>query len=295
MVSGELYALITALLWSISALMFASVARRLSSVQTNILRIVFAEFYVIVFIILTGIPLHISNDQLVFLLVSGVVGLALGDSFLFRAFKEIGAPASMLLMALAPAIGALIAAVTLGERLGLISLLGMVVTLGGVAIVVVGRGNDGKPGIIMSPRGVVFGLLAAAGQGGGMVLAKCAFRLGPIDGFMATAIRLLGGMALLVPVAVVSRRFGSPQTVLLRHPQTVVLLALGAVVGPFLGIACSLLAVARTSVGVASTIMATVPVILLPLNVIVYREWPSLKAVAGACAAVAGVALLFIQ
>jgi drug/metabolite transporter (DMT)-like permease len=69
----------------------------------------------------------------------------------------------------------------------------------------------------------------------------------------------------------------------------------GAVVGPFLGITFSLMAVAHTQVGVAATIMAMVPIVMLPLLRIFYKEELSWKSIAGAFVAVGGVVLLFLK
>jgi drug/metabolite transporter (DMT)-like permease len=293
--TGELFSLLTALLWAGSAMIFAAVTGRISSVQANVSRLILAECYLAVYLSVRSIPFALTPFQLGMLAASGVIGLSLGDSFLFRAFQEIGARVTMLLMALAPAIGALLAAAALGERLGSVSLAGMAVTLAGVALVVVERTPGGPARLTVSPRGVVLGLLAAAGQGVGLILAKIAFREGEVDGFQATFVRIAAGLALLVPAALAGGRLGRLWDPLIRRPATGGLLLLGALLGPFLGISCSLIAVANTTVGVASTIMATVPVLMLPLGRIVYRERPPWKAVLGAVVAVMGVAMLFLD
>jgi len=293
--AGEFFALLTALLWSVSALIFAAAARRISSFHVNVLRLLIAEIFFAAYLLLRPSLLTLSITQLFYLSLSGIVGLSLGDTFLFRAFQEIGARVSMLLMTLAPAIGAALAAVFLHESLGLWSIIGMGTTLAGVSLVVFERTPAGGARFAISVRGIVLGVLGAAGQGIGLILAKVAFRENPIDGFAASAVRIFAGIALLVLGAVVTRRPVFPRLKDRGTNKMLALLSIGAFFGSFLGISTSFISVTLTSVGVSSTIMATVPVLMLPLAWIVYREAIHWKAVAGACTAVAGVSLLFIQ
>jgi drug/metabolite transporter (DMT)-like permease len=292
--SGEWYALFTALLWSASTLVFAGVTKRFSSVQANVVRLLLAEVYLVAWLIVVGPFPGLTLSQIALLVASGIVGLALGDSFLFKSYQEIGAKSSMLLMSTAPAIGALGAAWLLGERISWLSIAGMAVTLAGIAGVVVERSPGGSTTLSISPRGILFGVLAAAGQGIGLVLAKAAFRESPIDGFAAAAVRIAGGLGILFPVALAAKRLKGMIGGLRAQPELFRRLAAGAVLGPFLGIAASLAAVSGSSVGVSSTIMATVPVLLLPIEWALYGDRPQMKAVAGAIVAVSGVAMLFL-
>ncbi len=293
--AGESFALLTALLWSASALIFSAVARKISSLQVNILRLFIAELFFVVYLLVRPAALSLSTSQLYYLSLSGIVGLSLGDTFLFRAFQEIGPRVAMLLMTLAPAIGAGLAALFLHESLSLWSVIGMVTTLAGVALVVVERTPGGRTRFTISVRGVVLGILSAAGQGVGLILAKIAFLEHPIDGFAATAVRICAGLVLLMGAAVVMGNSIFPREELQRHWTIIPLLAVGAFLGSFLGISTSFLSVTLTSIGVASTIMATVPVLMLPLAWFIYRESIHWKAVAGAVTAVAGVSFLFIH
>ncbi|HSN54102.1 MAG TPA: EamA family transporter, partial [Candidatus Sulfomarinibacteraceae bacterium] len=63
---------------------------------------------------------------------------------------------------------------------------------------------------------------------------------------------------------------------------------------PFLGVSLSLLAVKYTEAGVAATLMALTPVLIIPVSVLVFREQVARPAVLGAVVAVAGSALLFL-
>jgi len=291
---GELSAFLTACLWSCGALAFASATKRAGSFQVNVTRLILAAIYLVLLIALARLHVNLSTMQLVYLSISGVVGLSLGDTFLFKAFQEIGARVTMLIMSLAPAIAALFAYLALDETLSSTGVLGIAITLSGVSLVVVDRGTV-ESKIAMTTTGVVYAALAAVGQGTGLVFAKMAFREGEVDGFVATAVRIIASLVLLVPFAAMTRRFKNPARMFADDRKAFLLTALGSVLGPFLGISFSLIAIKHTKVGVAATIMALVPILMLPLVRIIYKEKLTWRATLGAVTAVVGVALLFLR
>lgn len=292
---GELSALLTALLWSGSALIFAHASARINPLQVNVIRLVFAVGYLFLVILLFQLDVNLSSAQVMNLGISGVIGLALGDTFLFKAFKELGARMTMLIMALAPGIAAILAAVVIHDALSLVGVLGMCVTVGGVALVVLRK----TPAVPAAGRwdaaGLLFAFLAAVGQGVGLVFAKMAFMESQVNGFVATGVRIVASLVILVPGSLLARRLESPLVLARRDRRALGLVAVGAILGPFLGIAFSLIAVAHTSVGAAAAIMATVPVVMLPMARIVHKERITVDALAGALLATAGVVILFLR
>jgi drug/metabolite transporter (DMT)-like permease len=292
---GEFAALFTACLWSVSAFVFAAATRRAGSVQVNITRLMLAAFFLLLLIATLGLEVRLSATQLLCLAMSGVAGLTLGDTFLFRAFQEIGARRSMLVMSLAPAIAALLAYAVLGETLPPVGIIGIAVTVGGIGVVVVDRQARGSQEPAVATRGLLYAFLGAAGQGGGLVLAKLAFREAPVNGFVAAVVRIIASLVILLPVALIARRLRSPFRMFADDRKAFGLTALGSVLGPFLGISFSLIAVTYAEVGVAATIMAIVPILMLPIERQVYGEHHSGRAIVGACIAVAGVGMLFLR
>jgi len=293
--TGELSALLTAILWSGTAIAFASASQLVGSLQINISRLILAAVFLILSILLLQIPVQLSLSQVIFLSLSGLVGLAFGDTFLFRAFKEIGARISMLIMSLVPAISAVLAWVFLGEDLGVRTMTGILVTIVGITGVVFERGKGRGTKLLVTWSGVFYAFLGALGQAGGLILAKFAFNEGEIHGLVATCVRLLVALALMYPVSVALRRYRNPVSVFRSNPRAFLYTLVGSVLGPFLGITFSLVAIAHTNVGVAATIMALPPVIMLPLVRWIYREELPWRAIVGAFVAVAGVAILFLR
>jgi drug/metabolite transporter (DMT)-like permease len=292
---GELSAFFTALLWSCGSIVFVAATRRLSSYQVNITRLILAAIYLVILILLMQINLNLSRTQIVNLSISGVIGLTLGDTFLFKAFQEIGARLSMLIMSTAPAIAALLAYFILGETLSAIGILGILVTLFGVSIVVLDRNAKGSEQAPVTMSGIVYASFGAVGQGVGLIFAKMAFHEAEIDGFVATEIRILASLVFLIPIAVLTKRYMNPIRMFSKERKASWLVVLGSILGPFLGISFSLIAIKHTNVGVAATIMAITPILMLPLVRIVYKEKLNWRAIVGAFTAVAGVALLFLR
>ncbi len=292
---GELSALVTACCWSGSALMFASATRRVDPFQVNVTRLILALSSLGLLLLIARFRISLSSTQILNLSISGIIGLALGDSFLFKAFQEIGARVTMLMMSLAPAIAAVLAYGLLDETLSTIGILGIAITVTGICIVVLERNPDASSLIANSMTGIVLALLAATCQGAGLIFAKLAFREGEVNGFVATAVRIASSLVLLLPVAAATRRYENPVRMFRTKRVAFYFTAAGSVLGPFLGISFSLIAIEHTNVGVAATIMAIVPVLMLPLVRFFYKERLGVRAYIGAVVAVGGVALLFLR
>jgi drug/metabolite transporter (DMT)-like permease len=292
---GELSALLTACCWSGSSLAFAAATRRAGVFQVNTTRLILALTYLLLLIGAAQLSLKLSTTQIAYLSLSGIIGLALGDSFLFRAYQEIGARVTMLIMSLAPAIAAVLAYVLLGETLSALGVLGIVITMVGIGVVVLERSRTSSSAMSYPMLGIVLALLAATGQGAGLVFAKMAFREGEVNGFVATAVRIAASLVLLLPVAAATRRYESPVTMFARDRKAFYLTATGSVLGPFLGITFSLIAIEHTKIGIAATIMATVPILMLPLVRFLYKEQLTWRAIVGALVTVVGVGVLFLR
>lgn len=292
---GELSALLTAMLWAGSAMIFASATKKVGSFQVNITRLILAVIYLTLLIIILKLDINLSKGQIINLSISGIIGLAIGDTFLFKAFQEIGARISMLIMSLAPAIAALLAFLVLGETLSAIGIIGIAITIIGVSIVLLERGANPSESIVVTTSGIVFALFGAVGQGVGLIFAKMAFIESEINGFVATDVRIMSSLVLLLPFAMMTKRYKNPFQMFIENKKAFQLTALGSILGPFLGISFSLIAIKYTNVGIAATIMAIVPILMLPLVRIVYKEKLSWRSIIGAFIAVGGVALLFLR
>jgi drug/metabolite transporter (DMT)-like permease len=299
--AGEFAALLTAIFWTVTALAFEASGKRVGSMVVNLFRLVIGFLFLSVFTwIYRGmfLPLDAPLNTWVLLILSGLIGFVIGDLCLFQAFVVVGARISMLLMALAPPITAFIGWIALGEELSKKSWLAMILTIAGIALVVLKReDHQAESGTVRKMKfsypvwGIFLGLGGAAGQAGGLVLSKYAMK--GYNAFASAQIRVIAGIAGFM---VLFTLFGHWKNAYrsLSNTRAMFQLSLGAFFGPFLGVSFSLLSVQLTSTGIASTIMAMVPVLIIPASVLLFREKVNLKEIIGAVLAVGGVALFFL-
>ena len=292
---GELCGLLTAVCWSGSSLAFSAATLRVGPIRLNVTRLIFAAALLFVAVVITGGDIRLTSSQLRNLVISGIIGLVIGDTFLFKSYEIIGARMGMLIMSVAPAISALLAYLLLGEILSWIAVLGMVVTLLGIAIVVLERRETITGTRRRHFQGIVFGFLAAVGQGAALVMAKMAFNEGPINGFVATLVRIVSSTIVIWPLAWMAGKYDNAYSIFKKDRKALWLTLLGSFLGPFLGITLSLISVANTTVGIAATLMATVPILMLPLVKYIQKDHISWRAILGATIAVGGVAILFMR
>jgi drug/metabolite transporter (DMT)-like permease len=293
---GQIAGLATAFFFAMTALIFTKAGRMVGSQVTNRLRLVFALTYLIVLnLILFREPLPFSAhpSRWMWLGISGVIGLALGDAFLFQALVSVGARLGTLLLSLAPIFGSIIAWIFFGETLNTLQIIGIALALTGIAWVITSHQEPADTPHGQTRRGVIFGILAGLGQAAGLVLSKQGMA-GDFSPFQGNAIRMLAATGFIWVWALMEGQAGATISAVRKQPRVVGLLALGALVGPVLGVSASLLAVQHAEVGVASTLMALTPVILLPVSYYIFKEKVSWQAVAGTLLAIGGVAVLFL-
>ena len=294
---GEISALLTACSWSGSSIAFAEATKRVSSVIVNVVRLTLAATILLLVVLLFRIDLKLSVAQMEYLAISGIIGFAAGDSFLFLAFQRLGARITMLVMSLAPAVAAALAYLILDESLSIFGLTGIALTMLGICIVILERKelNGGSRKVHLSPAGILLAVLAAVGQGSGLVCAKIAFREGNVNGFSATLVRIVASLLVLIPVTLVAGKLKNPVAIFRTDRKAFRFTVLGSIFGPFLGVVGSLVAIQHTKIGIAATLMATTPLIMLPLVHIIHKERLGWRAFAGSFVAVAGVAVLFLH
>ncbi len=290
---GEFAALAAAFFWGSGAFLFENAGAKIGALPTNLLRLVMGCVLLGIAVKLThGVffPVHVSPYSLKMLMLSGLVGLALGDGALFYAIVILGPRLSTLLLSLAPPITALIARVFLHEELTKNAAIGIVVTVSAIVWVI---SEPGKQDELRGSKtiGVLLGLLAAFGQALGVVLAKRG--LTPeLDALSATLIRILPATLVMWIFAAVIRQV-KPTLQALKNRRAMLTVFCGALLGPFIGVWLSIVSVKYTEAGVAATLMATVPVMIIPLEYIFYNRKPSWRGVIGTVTTVLGVALLF--
>ncbi len=288
---GEAACLSASLLWAVSVQIFSLPIARHGARAVNLFKCTSAT-------VLLGLTLLViggwgafgaaSGTDLVLVALSGIIGLPVGDTALFAAVKHLGVHRSLLLQTMAPAFAAALAW-PLGERLSGWQILGSLVILAGVVVVLAGdrlpaAGRGGRIGV-----GVAVGLLAAFGQGAGVVIAKEGMASVPI--VPATFLRLGVGAVGLVVIALATNGLVRASQAF-RDRATLPRLVTASFFGTYLAMLLVMAGVAWAPASVAAVLLATPPIFSLVVESVVERRWPSVPGLIGTVIAVAGVALL---
>ena len=306
---GEIISLVVALSWTVTALFADKASHRLGSMTANVLRLTMAIVFLGVLLWVTvghPYPVYASGQAWWWLALSALVGYVFGDWCLFNCYLSIGARFGQLFMTLAPPMAAIAGWAILGETLSWKSMLAMAVTLSGIAISILSRGDGHRVHLTLPFKGVLLGLGAGLGQGVGLVLSKVGLQYYadaiPADAprlmadmlpFASTMIRAVVGAAGFLALMALQRDLPRLRTAV--HDKVGMRYALiMTLFGPVLGVSLSLMAVQYTNAGIASTLMALTPVFILFPYAFIYKQRIKLREILGVAVSMAGVTLFFL-
>lgn len=295
--AGEFAALGTACCWAVGANLFTAAGRRMGPRALNRLRLTVGAALLTAALWLTAgspWPVWASAREVGLLSASGLIGFAIGDRWFFQSLVILGAGRAALLSSLAPLFTAAIGWPVLGERLGAAAWLGVAMTIGGIAWVILERRGREHAGIHGSVAvGVAAGLLGAIGQAVGYILSKLALS-GGLDPLSATVIRICAaGAAVWMWTAARGEFRGTIAA--LQDRRAAAFMVGGSVLGPVLGVTLSLAALRFIEAGVAASIIAVAPVLTLAISARFHGEPFGARALLGATVAAAGVVVLFLR
>ncbi len=292
---GEIAALTTAFCWSFSAILFEYSGKKVGSLSVNYIRLVTGFIFISLFTLFTRgmfLPLDANAKNWIFLSISGFIGFFVGDLFLFQAYVELGSRVSMLIMSASPPLTALLGYLIFGEKLSLVSILGMAITISGISIVILSKNaKEKKVKVNYSAKGLIYAALGSLGQAVGLIFSKIG-----MDGynvFAATQIRIITGFFSFTILIIYLKKWNDIKLAL-KDRKALSSITLGSIFGPFVGVSLSLLSLQYLSAGITSTITSIVPVTIIPLSILVFKEKVKPKEMLGALVTVLGVAVLFL-
>ena len=306
---GELISLLVAVLWTVTALFADKASHRIGALATNVLRLALAIVFLGVMLWFTTgypYPAYAGGKAWQWLGLSALVGYFFGDWCLFNCYIYVGARYGQLFMTLAPLFSAIAGWLILGETLSWMTLLAMGVTLSGIAIAILARGEEHRLSFSLPIKGVLLGIGAAMGQGVGLVLSKVGTQYYAADipadaapaemqmmPFASTMIRAVIGLAGFLVLMLLKKELPMLHTAVNDRKAMVYVLIL-TLFGPVLGVSFSLMAVQYAPAGIASTLMALTPVFILLPYAVLYKQHIRFKDLLGVLVSVAGVALFFL-
>ncbi|MEO1402283.1 MAG: DMT family transporter [Cyanobacteria bacterium J06635_1] len=290
---GELAALSAAALWALATLLFGRLGKQLSPLVLNLVKGSIAIALILITLALRQqLTANLPASSVGLLILSGVIGIGLGDTAYFATVNALGPRRALLLEMLTPPLSALIALVTLQETLSPLAWLGIGLTLAGIAWVITERVPTFRHLPSRWTRGLILGILAALGQSVGAVLSRAALADTAIDPLWSTLLRLAAGLVFMMALLGVRSDLRSGlQT--LRSPRLVGGVAIAAFFGTYLAIWLQQTALKYAPTGIAQSLLATSPIFVLPMALLI-GERVTVRAALGALVALMGVCLLFI-
>ena len=307
--TGEIISLIVAACWTATALFADIASHRLGSMTVNVIRLVLASVFLGLLLWATigaPYPLYADKAAWFWLALSALVGYVFGDFCLFNSYLVIGARFGQLFMTLAPPIAAIAGWILLGETMTWKSWLAMAVTISGIAISILSRGEGHSLHFSLPVKGILLGIGAGMGQGVGLVLSKIGLQhyeaalpaetpalMEQMLPFASTLIRALVGGAGFVCLMALQRNLKHFKTAVKDH-KGMRFAVLTTLFGPVIGVSLSLMAVQYANAGIASTLMALTPVLIILPYALIYKQPVRAKEILGVAVSMAGVAMFFL-
>ncbi len=301
---GEFAGVAASFSWTIGSVLFAGITRRMNIFYLNAYRMVVASVFIfIAHLVMYGNLLPIATpEQWFYMSLSSLIGLVIGDFSYFVCLSYLGARRGVLLISTAPIYTIVTAFLILNETLSFGNYIGIAVTMSGVWLVLSEREDrTGEKPLTRREKtlGILFGTLAAVGQGVGLVLSKLGM-VGvvpedgkPLETLPATLIRLLFA-SLFLWILISFKRESLSVLKSVKESKSFKLIVVATFIGTFLGLWLSMVAVTYTKAGIASTLLSLMPVMVIPVLYFTDKQRTSLRSMIGATITVIGVAILFM-
>ena len=306
---GEIISLVVAVFWTVTALFGNEASRRIGAQPLNLIRMLLTFVFVAILLWVTighPYPIYADGKTWLYLALSGLVGFVFGDYCLFNAYTLIGARFGQLFMTIAPPVAAILGWLFLGEKMTLMSWIAMLVTISGIGLSILVKDSQDKITLKLPFKGVLLGIGAGVGQGGGLVLSKLGVNayeacvpadapamMGTMLPFASTMIRVIAGAAGFVILLKIYSPAGAFRAAL-RDRKGMTFATLATIFGPFVGVSLSLMALQYAKAGIAQTLMALTPVLIIWPYSLIYKTKVTPKEILGICITMAGVAMFFL-
>lgn len=287
---GEIAGLGVSVCWTMSALFFEKAGTRIGSLSVNFIRLFLALIFLGLTTLVTKgliLPTDATAYQWFWLGLSGIIGFYLGDLVLFKSYLVIGSRTAALIMSFSPMLTAIIGWFFLKEKLNALEIIAIMVSITGIITAISNR----KMKLNIPIKGLLLALGGALGQSIGIILSKKG--IGHYDPLAATQIRAIFGLASFAIMITVMGRW--PRIMLALKDKTgMKAVTVGSIFGPFLGVSLALFAIQHTNTGIASTLMALVPIFIIWPSAVMFGEKIKLQQIIGAIISIIGVSLFFM-
>ncbi len=308
--SGEFAALGGALCWALASIFFADIGIRVRAVNLNLIKGMLASLMMISTLAvgtMAGVATiswqsfaEIGQITYSLLMLSGIIGIGIGDSVYFACLRRIGPQKGLMLESTAPVMAALLALLLFHEHLPVSGWVGIWLTSAGVIFVV--RWSRAQKEYANSAAGITFGFLAAAAQAAGIVLSRMALAENQIEPLASSLIRLVSGLFFMGGYICMMHLLAKPATAYqsladavrsIRQRQLSRKLIIAVFIGTFVALWLQQIAVKHTGAGIAQTLLATCPLFGMLFGVM-RGQRQSLPVWLGLLLGLSGISLLFL-
>ena len=289
-------AILAALCWAVSSLISADIARKIGGLVFNRLRLFFVSIMLIIYTTIIDTWDTINIDYLNIIIISGIIGIFLGDTLLFIALQKIGPRRNNILFSLAAPFTVLLNIFFLNEKMSLINLIGCFSVFVGVVIAITyGTSNNNQhrwekiEGSLFT--GICFGVLAALCQAIGLIMMKPILDNGADPIASATIRTSISCFFLTFTLFIKSKNFVSKVPI---NTSIIIKSIISGFLGMALGMSLLLISLQKADAGIVATLSSTSPIMILFFIWILTKKIPSRGAWFGTIVAILGTSLIFI-
>ena len=285
-----------ALCWAVASLISADVTRKIGGLAFNRLRLFFVSLMLISYTFYLDTWSTINNDFLFVILLSGIIGIFLGDTLLFIALQKIGPRRNNILFSLAAPFTVILNIIFLNEIMSLVNLIGCIIVFFGVVIAIAygnSRDKNHRWELVEGNLylGVIFGIGAALCQAIGLVMMKPILNMGA-DPIASASLRTLISCIFLAFTFFLNYEIFNTKTSL--NLKIIGQSILSGFLGMALGMSLLLIALQHADAGIVATLSSTSPIMILFLIWLVTKKMPTTGAWIGTVLAIIGSGLIFI-
>lgn len=285
-----------ALCWAVASLISADVTRKIGGLAFNRLRLFFVSLMLISYTFYLDTWSTINNDFLFVILLSGIIGIFLGDTLLFIALQKIGPRRNNILFSLAAPFTVILNIIFLNEIMSFVNLIGCIIVFFGVVIAIAygnSRDKNHRWELVEGNLylGVIFGIGAALCQAIGLVMMKPILNMGA-DPIASASLRTLISCIFLAFTFFLNYEIFNTKTSL--NLKIIGQSILSGFLGMALGMSLLLIALQHADAGIVATLSSTSPIMILFLIWVVTKKIPTTGAWIGTVLAIIGSGLIFI-
>jgi drug/metabolite transporter (DMT)-like permease len=292
---GIIAALSAAVLWAVSSTVYGLLGLKIPPLQLNLYKgLIAIALIIITLTIQDNLNFTLQSSTLIWLIISGAIGIGLGDTAYFYALKHLGPRKTLLLETLSPPLAGGLAWIYLGETLTIQAWCGMFLTILGVTWVITEKNQHSYNPQARQKLGIIWGIIAAMSQASAAVISRYVLVESGIAPLPSTLIRLIGGTLIILPLLLFltpNQKLNSREKITVKICVILVITAFGST---YLGIWLQQTALKYAQTGIATTLLATSPLFILPIAKL-RGEKISLRSILGVIIALIGITTLQIS